>query len=104
MRDMNRKGKRIYVQERLTARVLQRCRIIKSADNTKTLYYDPVRRRFIELREKNQEEDQRYYPPLVAKRISLVDTLVVWSKVRVKVQVVYDRESDQIISNIQRLD
>ena len=97
---MARRGKRIYVQEKLTAKVLQRCRIIKSADNTKTLYYDPKRRRFVELKDKPKMD----YPPLVAKRISLVNTLAVWSNVKVRVSVVYDRETDQIISNIKRLD
>jgi len=101
---MNRKGKKIYIQDRITASVIQRCRVIKSADNTKTLYYDPKRRRFIELREKDQREDQRYYPPLVAKQITLVNTLAVWSNVKVRVSVVYDREKDQIISKIERLD
>ena len=101
---MTRKGKRIYVQEKLTAKVLQRCKVIKSTDGSKELYYDPVRRRFIELKERSKMESERYYPPLAAKKISLVDTLVMWSSVKVKVSVVYDREKDQIISEIKRLD
>ena len=49
-------------------------------------------------------QEKRYYPPLVAKKISLVDTLVMWSSVKVKVQVTYNRETDQIETNIERLD
>jgi len=104
---MNRKAKRIYVQERLTAKVLQRCRIIKSADNTKTLYYDPLRRRFIELKEKEKErvrmEKERYYPPVAGTKVELIDTIVVYSNVWVKIRVTYDKEKDEIISDIQRL-
>ena len=101
---MNRKGKKIYVQERLTAKVLQRCKVIRSCDGSSQLYYDPVRRRIIKLRERPKMETEREYPPFVAKQISLVNTLAVWSNVKVRVQVTYNRETDEIISNIERLD
>jgi len=105
---MVRKGRKIYLQERITAQVLQRCRVIKSADGQSTLYFDPVRARLIKVRPKEKPKEEtketRYYPPLVAKRISLVDTYVAWDTVRVQVKVVYDRETDEIISDIKRLD
>ena len=100
---MNRKGKRIYMQDRLTASVLQRCRVIKSCDGSKELYYDPKRRRFIKLREQEKKENQRYYPPVAGTKVELIDTIVVYSNVWVKIKVVYDKETDEIISDIQRL-
>ena len=88
--------------------MLQRCRVLKSCDGSAQLYFDPVRNRLIKVRPKERPKEEtretRYYPPLVAKRISLVDTYVAWDTVRVQVKVVYDRETDEIISDIKRLD
>jgi len=51
-----------------------------------------------------EEVHESHYPPLTAKEVKLVDTLAIWSGVKVKVQVIYDRETDRVLSSIERLD